>query len=138
MISVEQLVANSREWVGTKFVHQGRSRFGCDCLGLIAADLAELGSRVLLNHLPKNYGRNPQSLLIDGLTNLCRTIDLEPGALVLFQFPKAEFPSHAAIYTGESIIHAFQSEGKVVETSLGAPWTRLAHSNWALPLVVYR
>lgn len=138
MIPAAALIAQAREWVGVPFVHQGRSRVGADCLGSVAAIAAELGSRVLLQHLPCNYGRNPQALLIEGLTNLCRNIELEPAALILFQFPQAKFPSHAAIYTGESIIHAFERVGKVVETSYGQPWLRLTHSVWALPLVVYR
>jgi len=138
VISIEQLVANSREWIGTRFVHQGRTRIGCDCLGMVAADLAELGSKILLNHLPINYGRNPQALLIDGLTDLCNPRALEPGVLVTFKFPDAQFPSHAAIYTGESIIHAFERVGKVVETRYEDPWLRMAHSTWALPLVMYR
>lgn len=138
MIAVDQLVAEAREWVGVPFVHQGRSRFGADCLGFIAATLAELGSRVLLDHLPNNYGRNPQALLIEGLTDLCQQIDIEPGVLLLFQFPQAPLPSHAAIYSGESIIHAFERERKIVETGYGAPWTKLFHSAWAMPLVVYR
>ncbi len=138
MIAVEQLVAEAREWVGVKFVHQGRSRFGADCLGFIAATLAELGSRVLLDHLPNNYGRNPQALLLDGLTSLCQRIEIEPGALLIFQFPQSTLPSHAAIYTGESIIHAFEREHKVVESTYAAPWTKIFHSAWAMPLVVYR
>lgn len=138
MIAVEQLVTEAREWVGVPFLHQGRSRFGADCLGFVAASLAHLGSRILLDHLPNNYSRNPQALLIRGLTSLCQKIDLEPGALVIFQFPQTEFPSHAAIYTGESIIHAFEREKKIVETGYGQPWLRLAHSAWAMPLVVYR
>jgi len=137
MISIAQLVENTREWVGVPFVHQGRSRIGCDCLGLIAADLAELGSRILLDHLPHNYTRDPQALLIDGLTSLCQPTALEAGVLVVFQFPQAKFPSHAAIYTGESIVHAFERERKVVESGYEDPWKRLTHSTWALPLVVY-
>ena len=97
----------------------------------------ELGSTILLDRLPRNYGRNPQSLLIDGLTQLCRPISLEAAALVLVKFPNSEFPSHAGIYTGESMVHAFMSEGKVVEHGFTGPWRKYAVSFWALPLVVY-
>lgn len=137
MIPAAALIAQARQWVGVPFIHQGRARHGADCLGFVAAMAAELGSRVLLEHLPGNYARDPQARLLNGMTDLCRTIDLEPAALVLFQFPQSKFPSHAAIYTGESIIHAFARVGKVVETTYGQPWLRLAHSVWALPLVVY-
>jgi cell wall-associated NlpC family hydrolase len=138
VIPAAAVIAQAREWVGVPFLHQGRTRIGADCLGFIAAMLAELGSRVALAHLPLNYSRDPQAQLLDSLTDLCRTIELEPAALVIFQFADAKFPSHAALYTGESIIHAFARVGRVVETSYGQPWPKLAHSIWALPLVVYR
>jgi cell wall-associated NlpC family hydrolase len=138
MISVPRLVKEARSWVGVRFLHQGRSRYGVDCLGFIASVLNDLGSSVLLDHLPADYGRDPQSLLLQGLEGLCRQIPLQPGALIAIQFPLTPFPSHAAIYTGESIVHSLQSNGKVIETSYGAPWTFHTRSIWALPLVVYQ
>ena len=71
-----------------------------------------------IEYLPKNYGRAPQTLLIDGLHQLCRQIPLQPAALILFQWPKTPFPSHAGIYTGENLIHSFQAEGRVIEHAL--------------------
>jgi cell wall-associated NlpC family hydrolase len=137
VITPAQVMQQARSWVGVKFQHQGRTRMGCDCLGFIAACMAELNSWTLITNLPVNYARNPQTLLIDGLTGLTREIPIEPGALILFQFPKAEHPSHAAIYTGESMIHAHEPNGKVVEHGYRAKWLKYTKSIWALPLVVY-
>jgi cell wall-associated NlpC family hydrolase len=136
-ITPAQVVDQAKQWVGVKFLHQGRTRNGCDCLGFIAACMAELDSWTLMFHLPANYSRNPQTLLIDGLNELTREIPLEAGVLILFQFPGTEHPSHAAIYTGESLIHAYQPNGKVVEHGHRAQWRKYAKSYWALPLVTY-
>lgn len=138
IIEPESLIANYREWIGIRFLHQGRSRLGVDCLGFIAAGAAEVGSNVFLDHLPPNYGRDPQSILIEGLEKLTRKIDLQPGALVTVRWPLTQFASHAMIYTGESIVHAFQSVGRVVETQFGDQWRSRMTAAWAIPLVKYK
>jgi hypothetical protein len=84
-----------------------------------------------------NYGRDPRSLLIDGLTALTCEIPLQAGALVLIKWPAAQEPSHAAIYTGGTLIHCFASEGRVLEHGYRGPWVARTASVWALPLVTY-
>jgi cell wall-associated NlpC family hydrolase len=137
VIHTPDVIENARSWLGVRFLHQGRSRFGVDCLGFIAAMLHELGSDVFMRHLPQAYGRDPQALLIDGLTNLTCEIPLQAGALVLIKWPASKFPSHAAVYTGTTLIHCFQSQGRVLEHGYRGPWVARTASVWALPLVVY-
>jgi cell wall-associated NlpC family hydrolase len=138
MIQTQDLISQAREWMGVRFLHQGRTRFGCDCLGFIAGVLHELGSEVLLDNLPRAYGRNPQALLKAGLGGLTHELtSLEAGALIVVQFPQAKYASHAALYTGESIIHQFESVGKVTEHGYRGAWVKQSDSVWALPLVVY-
>jgi cell wall-associated NlpC family hydrolase len=131
-------IAQARSWVGVRFLHQGRTRFGADCLGFVAAFMAELHSMTMLDHLPRAYSRLPQEELTAGLARYCREIDLQPAALVLIQWPGTGFGSHAGIYTGENLIHCSAPEGKVVEHGYGRPWTHRTVSVWALPLVTYR
>lgn len=138
MIAPQDVIEQAREWVGVKFLHQGRTRHGADCLGFIAAVLAELGSRGFLDHLPHNYARDPNVLLLERLPEVSREIELQPAALLLIQFPQAKVPSHAAIYTGVSMIHCYEIEGEVVEHTYGKPWTTRTKSIWALPLVTYQ
>jgi cell wall-associated NlpC family hydrolase len=138
VIPADAVIAQAREWVGVPFLHQGRSRFGADCLGFIAAMLAELGSPVGLRLLPLNYSRSPGPKVLEVLTSNCRNIALQPAALLAIEFPLAKFPSHAAIYTGVSIIHCDQLSGGVREVAYGQPWTSRTKSIWALPLVVYQ
>lgn len=137
MIEPAALIAQARQWVGVRFLHQGRSRHGADCLGAISAILGELGSDVFLRYLPLNYARSPQSLLIDTLGQVSREIPLQPGAIITVQFPFTPYPSHAAIFTGESIIHAHARVQKVVEHGYQEPWIQNTRSIWAAPLVVY-
>jgi cell wall-associated NlpC family hydrolase len=138
VIDAQALIAQARQWVGVPFRHQGRSRLGCDCLGFVCGVLDELGIPTGLELLPSNYARDPQSKLMDTLQANAREIALEPGALIVVQFPLAKWPSHAAIYTGRNIIHSYQSVGKVVEHIYAEPWVKRTRSVWALPLVTYQ
>ena len=45
-----------------------------------------------------------------------------PGDLLLMRF--AGEPQHLAVFTGETIIHAYQATGRVVEHSLDDKWRR--------------
>lgn len=138
MIEPDALVCNYRTWLGVKFLHQGRTRLGCDCLGFIAGGAAELGSSVFLDHLPLNYARNPQSLLLDRLEILSRRVKLQAGALITIKWPLHQYASHAAIYTGSTLIHSYQANGKVVEHGYREPWISRTDSIWAIPLVIYQ
>lgn len=139
MIAPDILIAQAREWCAPKvrFLHQGRSRHGADCLGYIGALLGELGSDVVLKYLPINYARSPQALLIEGLAALSREIALQPGALLIFRWPLEQHASHAAIYTGQTMIHCYQSVGGVVEHGFRGAWPKLCTGIWALPEVTY-
>lgn len=137
MITPDDLIAQARTWLGVKFLHQGRTRHGADCLGYVAALLGELGSPMPLERLPKNYARAPQSELEAMLRSLCREIPLQPAALVLVKWPDTVHPSHAGIYTGANLIHCTAENGCVVEHGYRGVWVRRTVSVWALPLVRY-
>lgn len=138
MIAPYTLIEQARLWIGVRYLHQGRSRIGCDCLGFVGALLAELGSPLGLSVLPLNYSRAPKARMMQTLDANCRQIPLQAGALLAIQFPFSQWPSHAAIYTGATLIHAYASVGRVVETNYQAPWVARTRSVWALPLVTYQ
>lgn len=137
MVTGDQVIAQAREWVGVRFLHQGRSRAGADCIGFVAALCAELGLMTPLAALPNNYARAPAAQLIEGLERLAGRCELKPGALLLIKLPLTAYPSHAAIYTGSSMIHSDGMRGCVVEHSYGRPWTNRTDSVWTLPGVTY-
>lgn len=137
MINADDVVAHARSWLGVPFVHQGRSRFGVDCIGYLAAMSAELGASESLKALPNNYARNPQALLADAFRMLSKQIPLQPGAVILIKWPLSKFASHVAIYTGTSMIHCYEAVGKVVEHGYSTPWPERTQSLWAIPGVSY-
>lgn len=137
VITPADVIAQAREWRGVKFLHQGRTRMGCDCLGFVAGFMAELGSTVALQFLPINYARAPGGQVLATLQAVTREIPLQAAALVLIRWPQTPDPSHAAIFTGENLIHCTEGERKVIEHRYGEPWLRRAHSIWALPEVQY-
>lgn len=118
----------ARTYLGTKWVHQGRSRKGLDCVGLIRVAFPEL------NWLEWNdYGRDPVAGLLEQrarqLLGPPIPIDeMRPGDAVLMAFPRAI--RHCGIVGdhphGLSLIHTYQGVGRfggrVVEHVLDRRW----------------
>lgn len=137
MVTAMDLVTQARQWVGVRFLHQGRSRTGADCIGFVAGAMGELDLMSVLIALPGNYSRIPQAQLMQAIEQRCTRCELKPGALLLIKLPFTEHPSHAAIYTGVSMIHSDVMRGEIVEHAYGRPWTTRTHSIWELPEVAY-
>jgi cell wall-associated NlpC family hydrolase len=134
-LSAADFVADVRTWEGVKFRHQGRSRLGVDCIGLAVCTLREKG--ILPQDFADNacYGRAPNtSEFIDTVKKFCTPIaKTENGCLLVFKWPHAKFPSHAAVLDGGCMIHAYEKIGRVVRVSYGQPWLRLTDSIYRLP-----
>lgn len=73
MIDVPRFVAEVRAWEGVAARHQGRSRSGVDCAGLVLAGLAEQGVEVVA---PANYHRTSMGRVL--LATLASSPLLEP------------------------------------------------------------
>lgn len=135
MMTADELVREVRTWEGVKFRHQGRSRLGVDCIGLAVVTLKDKG------YLPTDfadnacYGRAPNtSEFIDTVKKFCTQIAAaENGCLVVFKWPQAKYPSHAAVLDGPYMIHAYERSAKVVRTTYGQPWVRMTDSFYRLP-----
>lgn len=121
-------IAEARSFMGAKFQHQGRSRLGVDCAGLVACCLAAIG-RPFEDR--KAYGREPfqQQLRAMVALNFGESLPVaqaRPGDVALMRF-RGE-PSHVAIladyvYGGLSVVHSFAQVRKVVEHRLDSEWT---------------
>ncbi len=135
MIERSQIVAAARDWLGVPYVHQGRTKFGVDCIGLILCVRNQLEPWDALRRAPHDYARHPNDgLLIEHVRAQCFLLnEPEDGALILIRWPKTLHPSHVAIYAGGNLIHAYQRARRVVETGFRAHWARDAHSFWRLP-----
>ena len=117
------IIESARNWVGVPYTHQGRSKRGIDCIGLILAVGHEVG---LLNEHDlewihnefKGYARLPNGQsLRNGFSQFSPEVpitQLQPSDVILVTMDK--HPRHCAIYTdSDTIIHAYAERGKVAE-----------------------
>jgi NlpC/P60 family putative phage cell wall peptidase len=123
--------AIARGWIGAPYRHQGSSRIGCDCLGLIRGVWRELrGSEP---EEPGPYGRDwaersGQERLLEAATRHFGPAraggDLAVGDVLVFRFRRGLAAQHLGIVSGTArFIHAYEQTG-VVESPLAPAWRR--------------
>src|SRR4051812_45789055 len=96
-VSREAVIAEARTWDGVRWVHQGRTRHGVDCVGLIVNVCWKLG---ITDYDFKSYGRVPigqnfMTHFIEGGGTRILLPDAQPADLMLFR--DAVFPCHCGI-----------------------------------------
>jgi cell wall-associated NlpC family hydrolase len=130
------IVAKAREFLGCRWRHQGRSRHGVDCAGLVI----EVAKAVRGSHFDKrDYERHASD---ETMLNLCaehltriKVSEAQPGDVMVFAF---EHQRHIAIvgdyvHGGLSLIHAYLPARKVVETRLDDKWLARARGCFRFP-----
>lgn len=123
--SRDLIVDNTRLWLGTRWVHQGRSSAGIDCVGLIIRVAQSIGIEPEDFH---GYSRRPNgSQFLKHLREQADRGDIndpKPGSIAVFK--QNQFPCHTAVfalkYNKLSIIHAHASRKKVVEDMFDFEW----------------
>jgi len=122
-MTTEAIIAAARACLGTPFKHLGRvPGKALDCAGLAKASAEGAGYPVVDMD---SYGRTPANGLLE------EKLDAQPclkrvyrspqaGDLLLMRF-KGD-PQHLAICAGETIIHAWQTVGKVSEHRFTDEW----------------
>jgi cell wall-associated NlpC family hydrolase len=114
------LIDAARAYLGTPFMHQGRSRHGLDCIGLLVCAARDAGAHI---EDRTNYPRDPNGLLPIELDRQFDAVDARmPGDILLMRF--AGEPQHIALYTGATLIHSYASIRRVVEHRLDIKWAR--------------
>jgi cell wall-associated NlpC family hydrolase len=125
----------------TPFRHMGSNERGLDCRGLVElagteAGVLEVDRRLAARFLP--YARQPHlRQIVKACEAFLVPIDLEtaaPGDVLLLRTHQKE-PQHLALLAPfDTIIHASESGGGVIEGQLG-PWRRgrLIDSAWQYP-----
>lgn len=134
-MSPERLILEARQWLNVPFRHQGRDGHGIDCVGLPIVVCQSLG---LLDERfdVANYGRLPSGELVARLQEHCQPIPAAvPGSLIVIAWTR--LAAHVAICAGETMIHAYERVGRVIEHGYRGRWVRMTHSTWALPGVAY-
>lgn len=124
----ERIIELSRECLGAPFVHQGRSLKGMDCAGVLVHVLRGLG----LPHLDdKGYPRRPfdgmleKILMAEPSLKQIKKSELEAGDLIVCRIKTA--PQHLGICIGDTVIHAYQPTGRVVEQRLANWMPHITH-----------
>ncbi len=117
----DKIIIEARSWIGVKWRHQGRTRQGIDCAGLIIKVAHGVG---LSAFDYTSYQARPKGL---EFLNIFRThmdeknvLDALPGDVLLFR--DGPYLCHSAIVAElnntPSIIHAYAITKKVVEERL--------------------
>ena len=130
MIVAADVVAAAQSWVGVPWRHQGRSREGVDCLGLLIVVARDLGiDRGIDLDAPafRAYRRLPPAGLAGKLAeHLDRATIIEPGTIGLFALAETQ-PAHVGIFapgpgSGLDLIHAYAPAKAVVRHRLTDDW----------------
>lgn len=120
----KDIIAYARETLGTPYAHQGRlCGMALDCAGVAAYVAGRLN--VKFNDRP-GYSRLPVDGLLESVMDdqpcLVRVYDKQPGDILVMRFMGD--PQHLAIYTGDTIIHAYEGTGRVVEHRIDNAWEK--------------
>lgn len=106
-MTLEGLVAEAHNWIGTPYLYGGNTRSGVDCSGLVV----QVYKKIFNIALPRT-SKSQQSY--------CRNIkrkDLKVGDLVFFATRRGDLKtvSHVGIYIGDNkMIHASSSRGVII------------------------
>lgn len=124
-----EIVAAAREWQGVPFHHQGRTRAGCDCAGVligVARDLEiEVFDLTTYDHDPDE--RELRRILAANMRAI-PIADAQPGSVYLMQFGGRA--THLALRTDLGILHAYAPVRRVVETALDPVLARAIVGAW--------
>jgi NlpC/P60 family putative phage cell wall peptidase len=134
VITREQIVAEARTWLGTRWQHQAYCKgVATDCIGLVGGIALELGMQGAREWADDpalhNYGRTPDpKVLLDGCDRLLVRIPLHTaglGDILVMAF--ASEPQHFAIVSRVDpmyLIHAYALARKVVENGAAVAHAR--------------
>lgn len=125
MISPTEFIEAARQYKGVKFIHQGRSNRGVDCVGLVVLAMKDTGIPVV-DVTDYNQEPDPKRMLEIITPYLIEKpiSERQPGDLLWMKFVKQ--PQHIAIVTDKGIIHSYSVVGKVIEHGLNKVWLRRA------------
>lgn len=135
--SRKDIVDHARSLLGVPFKHQGRNALGMDCVGV----LIDLAKYLQLDYpgTKQRYNFNPQTYSIRAeLEKYLVPVPLEnmqPGDVVIMCILGNE--PHVGIlaeHDGDlTLIHSYQTVGKIVEHRLDAKWLRRIVGAYSIP-----
>ena len=121
----EEVVEEARSWIGTRWRHQGRTRHGIDCAGLVIVVAQKFG---LQDTNPVDYPRRTSGDKFVTYFRAAGMVDIpyserRPGDVVLVQ--DHGLPCHCGFFSikrgVDHYIHGYAIRRQVVEEPI-APW----------------
>lgn len=141
-MTLEQRLAVAREarkFLGVKFQHAGRNEHGLDCIGLLVLATRNAGMEVYDN--PDYSPIVNSEYLVDELSHAAVRLPegTAPRVGDVMLFNVGRHPQHVALITNVGLedpndvtmIHSYQTVGRVVEHPLDVNWARRAVSLWS-------
>ena len=127
----EQIIQTARGYLGVKYMHQGRSRNGVDCIGLVLLVAHDLN---LTDFDIDHYSRVPSGMMMQRkLREHCARLaisEIQPGDVLHIAYGSQ--PQHLALVTDQGMIHADNIRG-VVEHGLTKYWLGKVRGAYRLP-----
>ena len=124
-VTPDMIVAEARTWLGVPWRHQGRTRAGIDCVGLLVCVTRALG---LSDYDSTGYGRHAQGQTfvrhfqenMDGIG----ISEARPGDVLVFA--DRAYPCHCGVLTERHgvphLLHAHAIRRKVIEEPYAGEW----------------
>ncbi len=142
MIPGEVICDVARSFRGVPYLHQGRTRQGMDCLGLLVATATECGFPP--EGIPMVYGLEPEPRqLLEGLDQYLlrlKTQDALPGDILLVRLtitrghPRLTAPQHLVVLLeDDQCIHAARDAGSVIQHPLASDWRQVPFRAYRYP-----
>lgn len=142
----QQLLDAARVYLGTPFQHQGRSKHGIDCSGLVIQATGDTGLHPedVQSQIPR-YNARPNPRYFALMTRWLIEIPFEqaiPADIFLSRYQNRQFPQHMGFITayphglsGLGLLHLspLSSVARVVEQPLDQQWKDLILSIWRIP-----
>lgn len=130
MTTTGRLIAAARKYVGTRYLHGGRTADGMDCLGPIVTGARDVG--ILVLDAEDGYGLITGEALLARLRNQPSFEEVPPrecgpGCVAVFWLdPDTREPQHVALVAdgGVRMIHCWTHAGRVAEHDLTPAWRR--------------
>jgi len=130
-LSRSDIIGAARAYLGVPYLHQGRTRQGLDCVGLLLCVAHDLGiTDYEIDHYSRvPSGRMMQRLLAKHVTRVPLS-DLHTADILHIAFQQQ--PQHLAFVTDKGMIHADSRHG-VVEHHLVDPWRSRIRAAYRVP-----
>jgi len=127
----DMIISSARSYLGTPFQHQGRTRYGLDCVGLLIRVAHDLK---LSTFDVSHYGRVPSGRMMQRvLGDVCDPValnELQSGDIIHMAFDTQ--PQHLAIITPYGMVHADNQRG-VIEHRIDDKWFNRVRGCYAFP-----